>query len=203
MVRSQPMPSRRLAEDLTPPENAAVLVIDDFHLTGTGGANALALLLEYRAPSLQLVVATRVDPQLRGPRIRANQQLVELRARTCPFQPKRPKRSSPGSAWGRAIRTWLRSTAAARAWPKRGRGARGRPRPGTDNTFGPRTAQRRRGTRTGEAAAEADIRRYGVRPAPLVEHGENPPPPHLHEARRHIQVLSHQTSHLAGPSVTA
>ena len=43
-----------------------MLVIDDFHLTGTGAAHALALLLEYRAPSLQLVVATRVDPPRRG-----------------------------------------------------------------------------------------------------------------------------------------
>ena len=37
-----------LADDLERPDGAEVLVIDDFHLTGMAGADALALLLEYR-----------------------------------------------------------------------------------------------------------------------------------------------------------
>ena len=37
-----------LADDLERPRRAEVLVIDDFHLTGAAGADALALLLEYR-----------------------------------------------------------------------------------------------------------------------------------------------------------
>ena len=37
-----------LADDLQRPGGAAVLVVDDFHLTEVGGAEALALLLDYR-----------------------------------------------------------------------------------------------------------------------------------------------------------
>ena len=55
-----------------------MLVVDDFHLTDGAGL-PLALLLEYRPPSLQLVVATRADPPLRLHRMRANNELVELR----------------------------------------------------------------------------------------------------------------------------
>ena len=74
-----------LADDLERPDGAEVLVIDDFHMTGMAGAAALALLLEYRPPSLQLVVASRVDPELRLHRMRANGELVELRDRDLSF----------------------------------------------------------------------------------------------------------------------
>ncbi|HXW81071.1 MAG TPA: AAA family ATPase, partial [Acidimicrobiales bacterium] len=68
-----------LADDLEGPEAVRVLVVDDFHLAGGVGAEALALLAEYRPPSLQLVVGTRVDPPLRLHRMRASEQLVEVR----------------------------------------------------------------------------------------------------------------------------
>ena len=68
-----------LADDLEPPEGVRVLVIDDFHLAGAASAEALRWLVEYHPPSLQLVVASRVDPPLRVHRMRANQDLVELR----------------------------------------------------------------------------------------------------------------------------
>jgi LuxR family maltose regulon positive regulatory protein len=74
-----------LADDLERPDGARVLVIDDFHMTGTAGAQALGLLLDYRPPSLQLVVASRVDPQLRLHRMRANGELVEVRERDLSF----------------------------------------------------------------------------------------------------------------------
>ncbi len=74
-----------LADDLERPDGAEVLVIDDFHMTGMAGAAALALLLDYRPPSLQLVVASRVDPELRLHRMRANGELVELRDRDLSF----------------------------------------------------------------------------------------------------------------------
>ena len=70
-----------LADDLEGPDALRVLVIDDFHLTGAAGAEALAWLAEYRPRSLQLVVATRVDPPLRLHRMRASEQLVEVRDR--------------------------------------------------------------------------------------------------------------------------
>jgi len=66
-----------LADDLDAADG--VLVIDDFHLTGAASADALRWLVEYHPPSLQLVVASRVDPPLRVHRMRAHQDLVELR----------------------------------------------------------------------------------------------------------------------------
>ena len=68
-----------LADDLEAPDETRVLVIDDFHLAGAAGAETLRWLVEYHPPSLQLVVASRVDPPLRVHRMRAHQDLVELR----------------------------------------------------------------------------------------------------------------------------
>jgi LuxR family transcriptional regulator, maltose regulon positive regulatory protein len=68
-----------LADDLDASDGIRVLVIDDFHLAGPVGADALRWLVEYHPPSLQLVVASRVDPPLRVHRMRAHQDLLELR----------------------------------------------------------------------------------------------------------------------------
>ncbi|MGA8464684.1 MAG: AAA family ATPase, partial [Trebonia sp.] len=68
-----------LADDLDVPDEVQVLVIDDFHLAGAASADTLRWLVEYHPPSLQLVVASRVDPPLRLPRMRAHQDLVDLR----------------------------------------------------------------------------------------------------------------------------
>jgi LuxR family transcriptional regulator, maltose regulon positive regulatory protein len=68
-----------LADDLDAPGKVRVLVIDDFHLAGAGSADTLRWLVQYHPPSLQLVVASRVDPPLRVHRMRAHQDLVELR----------------------------------------------------------------------------------------------------------------------------
>ncbi|HUJ65041.1 MAG TPA: LuxR C-terminal-related transcriptional regulator, partial [Acidimicrobiales bacterium] len=68
-----------LADDLETVGAPLVLVLNDFHLVGIEAAGPLGLLLEYRPPSLQVVVATRVDPVLRLHRMRANSELVEVR----------------------------------------------------------------------------------------------------------------------------
>jgi len=68
-----------LADDLDEPDGLRALVIDDFHLAGAASADALRWLVEYHPPSLQLVVASRVDPPLRVHRMRAHRDLVELR----------------------------------------------------------------------------------------------------------------------------
>ena len=68
-----------LADDLEARHGPQVLVIDDFHLTGLAGAETLSLLLEYRPALLQLVLASRADPRLRLHRLRANEELIELR----------------------------------------------------------------------------------------------------------------------------
>ena len=68
-----------LADDLDAQNRMRVLVIDDFHLAGAASADTLRWLVEYHPPSLQLIVASRVDPPLRVHRMRAHQDLVELR----------------------------------------------------------------------------------------------------------------------------
>ena len=82
-----------LTDDLEGTGGPEALVIDDFHLIGTAGAEALGLLVEHRPPSLQLVLATRLDPQLRLHRMRSYGQLVELRDRDLSFSPEETKRS--------------------------------------------------------------------------------------------------------------
>ena len=74
-----------LAEDLDGLDGPRVLVIDDFHLTGAAGADTLTLWLECRPASLQLVLASRTDPGLRLHRMRANEELVELRDQDLSF----------------------------------------------------------------------------------------------------------------------
>ena len=74
-----------LADDLDGFGGPQVLVIDDFHLTGAAGAASLTLLLECQAALLQLVVASRADPGLRLHRMRANEELVELRDQDLSF----------------------------------------------------------------------------------------------------------------------
>ena len=74
-----------LADDLDGLDGPQVLVIDDFHLTGAAGADTLTLLLECRPAFLQLVLASRADPGLRLHRMRANEELVELRDQDLSF----------------------------------------------------------------------------------------------------------------------
>jgi LuxR family transcriptional regulator, maltose regulon positive regulatory protein len=74
-----------LADDLQQHAGPLVLVVDDVHLADIGGVDALALLLEYRPPGLQLVLATRADPRLRVHRMRANQEVAEMRDRDLAF----------------------------------------------------------------------------------------------------------------------
>jgi LuxR family transcriptional regulator, maltose regulon positive regulatory protein len=57
------------------------LVLDDYHLIDAQPVdNALTFLVERLPPRMRLVIATREDPQLPLPRLRARGQLVELRA---------------------------------------------------------------------------------------------------------------------------
>ena len=85
-----------LADDLDAPDGLRVLVIDDFHLAGAASADALRWLVEYHPPSLQLVVASRVDPPLRVHRMRAHQDLLELRDADLAFSAEETKRLLAG-----------------------------------------------------------------------------------------------------------
>ncbi len=58
-----------------------VLVLDDYHVIDAGPVDqALAFLIEGMPPHMHLVIATREDPPLPLPRLRARGQLSELRA---------------------------------------------------------------------------------------------------------------------------
>ena len=64
------------------------LVLDDFHLVGTGEVPAdLEWLLEYVPDQLRLVLATRRDPPMRLQRLRVAGQMTEIRATDLAFTP--------------------------------------------------------------------------------------------------------------------
>ena len=65
-----------------------VLVLDDYHLIQAAGVHdVLTFLLEHLTPQLHVVFATREDPPLPIPRLRARAELTELRAEDLRFSP--------------------------------------------------------------------------------------------------------------------
>jgi LuxR family maltose regulon positive regulatory protein len=63
-----------------PGEDEIMLVLDDYHLVDAQPVHAsLEFLLEHLPPGLRLVLASRSDPPLPLPRLRAGGQLAELR----------------------------------------------------------------------------------------------------------------------------
>ena len=70
----------RLANELDAQDEIA-LVLDDFHRLSNGPAcESIAWLVENAPRSFQLVIATRTEPALRLPALRARGDLLELRA---------------------------------------------------------------------------------------------------------------------------
>ena len=64
------------------------LVLDDYHVIGAEAIHqGLTFLLGHLPPTLQVVIATRVDPRLPLARLRAHGQLMELRAADLRFTP--------------------------------------------------------------------------------------------------------------------
>ncbi len=63
-------------------------MLDDYHVIGSPPVHeSLGFLLEHRPPGLHLVLASRSDPPLPWPRLRARGQLTELRAADLRFTP--------------------------------------------------------------------------------------------------------------------
>lgn len=76
-----------LNEVTTIPDNF-VLVLDDYHVIDAKAVDhALTFLLEHLPPQMRLVIATREDPQLPLARLRARDQLTELRVTDLRFTP--------------------------------------------------------------------------------------------------------------------
>ena len=75
-----------LVNDLAALPEPNVLVLDDYHLVRAPAMHdAVAFLLEHLPPPLHLVIASREDPPLPLPRLRARRQLVEVRAADLSF----------------------------------------------------------------------------------------------------------------------
>jgi LuxR family maltose regulon positive regulatory protein len=75
-----------LINDLAALQDEIVLVFDDYHaITNAAVHNALGFLVERLPASLRLVIATREDPPLSLPRMRARGELGELRAQHLRF----------------------------------------------------------------------------------------------------------------------
>lgn len=70
-----------LVNEISSIPNPFVLVLDDYHVMDAKPIDdALTFLLEHLPPQMHLVIATREDPQLPVARLRARDQLTELRA---------------------------------------------------------------------------------------------------------------------------
>lgn len=77
-----------LINDLAAIDDDVVLVLDDYHVIQSRPIHeALAVLLDHVPPNLHLVIATREDPPLALPRLRARGHLTELRAADLRFSP--------------------------------------------------------------------------------------------------------------------
>lgn len=77
-----------LLNDLAALATPCLLAIDDYHLVRAPAIHrALLFLLDHLPPTVHLVVATREDPPLPLPRLRARGQLSEIRAADLRFTP--------------------------------------------------------------------------------------------------------------------
>jgi len=85
MLQSPQLPTEAILTSLINEVSAIpdeiVFVFDDYHVIESPLVDdALAFLIEHLPPQLHLVIVTRVDPQLSLARLRARNQLTELRA---------------------------------------------------------------------------------------------------------------------------
>ena len=77
-----------LLNEIAAVEDDFVLVLDDYHVVDARAVeDALAFLIEHLPPRMHLVIATREDPNLPLARLRARDQLSELRAADLRFTP--------------------------------------------------------------------------------------------------------------------
>ena len=83
----EPILTALLNEIATLPGSCA-LVLDDYHVIDAKAVDqALSFLIEHLPPQMHLIIATREDPQLPLARLRARDQLTELRVTDLRFTP--------------------------------------------------------------------------------------------------------------------
>src|SRR5665811_466735 len=77
-----------LLNDLSVVSNDVVLVLDDYHVIDSRDVqDGMTFLLEHLPPQIHLVIASRADPALPLPRLRARGELVEIRSADLRFTP--------------------------------------------------------------------------------------------------------------------
>ena len=70
-----------LLNEIAAAPNGFILVLDDYHLVDTQSVDeALTFVIDHLPAQMHLVITTREDPSLPIPRLRARNQLTELRA---------------------------------------------------------------------------------------------------------------------------
>jgi len=78
-----------LLNELVDLPTESVLVLDDYHLIESQTIHeALTFLIDHLPPQMHLVIATRADPPLPLPRLRARDEITELRAADLRFTPE-------------------------------------------------------------------------------------------------------------------
>jgi LuxR family transcriptional regulator, maltose regulon positive regulatory protein len=78
-----------LLNELQTVQDDLVLVLDDYHVIDSREIHdGVAFLLDHLPPQIHLVIATRADPPLPLPRLRARGELVEVRAADLRFAPE-------------------------------------------------------------------------------------------------------------------
>jgi LuxR family transcriptional regulator, maltose regulon positive regulatory protein len=70
----------RLVNDLTSTTQEIVLVLDDYHVIANAEIHhGVAFLIDHMPPTVQLAIATRIDPPLPLPRLKARREVLEIR----------------------------------------------------------------------------------------------------------------------------
>ncbi|MBE2224928.1 MAG: AAA family ATPase, partial [Anaerolineae bacterium] len=87
---AQPVPAKTLAaamiNDLASASTPCLLVLDDYHELESADIDlALAFILDHMPPNLHLIITSRADPGFPLSRLRARNQLTELRANDLRF----------------------------------------------------------------------------------------------------------------------
>jgi LuxR family transcriptional regulator, maltose regulon positive regulatory protein len=90
--QTQPLPTEpiltALLNEISKTPMNFMVVLDDYHVLDSKSVDAaFSFMLDHLPPQMHLVIATREDPQLPLPRLRARGQLTELRTSDLRFSP--------------------------------------------------------------------------------------------------------------------
>lgn len=85
-LRSSEPVAISLINDISQLPHDLTVVLDDYHVIEAGQVHAgMSYLLEHQPPNLHLILITRVDPSISMARLRAQNQLIEIRAEGLQF----------------------------------------------------------------------------------------------------------------------